>query len=348
MADPYCIDYSEMHADTRTMPGFCARWFSRATKARGLWVMEGGEVLVLKRDATPSVVVLHDDDNDGVSDGESTLLQKSSLSHSIVVHQGHLYASSSTTVWRWPYTEGQRSQLTGEETVVFNMDSGGHSTRTLVFDAAGLLYISVGSASNVDADSSRSRIRRFSVADLPAGGLDFQAGEVFADGLRNEVGLAFDAYGVLWGVENGSDNLDRTDLGGDIHNDNPAEELNRFPESQLGETWGYPYCWSEFSLPAGVGRGRGTVWAYQGTMDDGTHSDAWCSSSNPPAMALQAHSAPLGIAWFDKDRGGRALDPQCTGAFPDHMHGDGTYCNLQYACHMPYAICHVPRIMSNE
>ena len=43
-----------------------------------------------------------------------------------------------------------------------------------------------------------------------------------ADGLRNEVGLAFDRHGVLWGVENGADNLMRSDLGGDIHNDNPV------------------------------------------------------------------------------------------------------------------------------
>ena len=55
--------------------------------------------------------------------------------------------------------------------------------------------------------------------DLP---IDFSLGEVFADGLRNEVGLAFDAHGVLWGVENGADNLVRDDIGGDVHNDNPA------------------------------------------------------------------------------------------------------------------------------
>ena len=73
----------------------------------------------------------------------------------------------------------------------------------------------------MDADSHRSRIRRFDLnnAILP---LDFQNGEVFADGLRNEVGLAFDKHGILWGVENGADRLARSDLGGDIHNDNPV------------------------------------------------------------------------------------------------------------------------------
>lgn len=43
--------------------------------------------------------------------------------------------------------------------------------------------------------------------------------KVYADGLRNEVGLAFDDAGILWGVENagGADYLIRDDLGGNIH-----------------------------------------------------------------------------------------------------------------------------------
>jgi len=51
---------------------------------------------------------------------------------------------------------------------------------------------------------------------------DFQTMEVFADGLRNEVGLAFDRHGALWGVENSADKLNRDDLGGDIHENNPV------------------------------------------------------------------------------------------------------------------------------
>ena len=123
----------------------------------------------------------------------------------------------------------------------------GHTTRTLVFDKTGRLYVSIGSNRNVDENSYRSRIRRFTLDSIPAGGIDFNTGEVFADGLRNEVGLAFDKFGVLWGVENGADRLQREDLGGDIHNENPAEELNRFPEGDAQKkSYGYPYCWTEF------------------------------------------------------------------------------------------------------
>ena len=153
-----------------------------------------------------------------------------------------------------------------------------------------------------DDDSRRSRIRRTEAlpgATLPSAGLDFGTLEVFADGLRNEVGLAFDAHGVLWGVENGADNLARADLGGDIHNDNPGEELNRFPESQAGEHWGYPFCWSEFVLPSGRGQGQGTVWAWPSFINDGTHTDAWCRAhTNPSELSMPAHSAPLGMTFY--------------------------------------------------
>ena len=62
--------------------------------------------------------------------------------------------------------------------------------------------MSIGSVGNVDKDSFRSRIRRFTIDDPGNFPLDFVAdGEVFADGLRNEVGLAFDKHDVLWGVK---------------------------------------------------------------------------------------------------------------------------------------------------
>jgi hypothetical protein len=37
----------------------------------------------------------------------------------------------------------------------------------------------------------------------------------------------------------------RSDLGGDIHEDNPSEELNLFLPENSNKHYGYPYCWSE-------------------------------------------------------------------------------------------------------
>ena len=119
----------------------------------------------------------------------------------------------------------------------------------------------------------------------------------------HKVGLAFDHFDVLWGVENSADRLQRNDIGGDIHNQNPAEELNRFLEEDKGKHWGYPYCWTEFDLAryrrfGAKPKGRGTPWAWPSFKNNGKPNDAWCLNNTiTPMVSLQAHSAPLGITF---------------------------------------------------
>jgi glucose/arabinose dehydrogenase len=267
--------------------------------------------LVLERSEN-RVALLHDDNGDGVSgdDERVELASAPGLNHGVSVSGGYLYASSDTTVYRWAY-DGGREPLGAPEAAVTNLPAGEHATRTVVFDSQGRLYVSVGSQANVDPDSRRARIVRFTPEQL-ASGATFEDGEVFADGLRNEVGLDFDAQGRLWGVENGLDKLNRTDLGGDIHNDNPGEELNLFAEP--GKFYGYPQCWSEFLLPENLGIGPGTQWATP-EMDffDAVQTDAWCrdpANVVPPQLSMQAHSAPLDLKFYTG------------GSFPNDVIGD--------------------------
>jgi len=240
------------------------------------------------------------------------------LNHGLAVHENYLYASSDEFVYRWPILDDVWT-VGGQETVVFNINrdgSGGapfgHTTRTLAFDEAGTLYISVGSDGNVDPDSFRSRIRSVDMTQqFP---VDFIGQPVFADGLRNEVGLAFDKHGVLWGVENGADNLQRNDLGGDITENNPAEELNKFAQSGLH--YGYPYCWTEYDLGV-FGQGRGTVWTWPTFL--GQVSDDQCRSSFASSeIAMPAHTAPLGITFYSHSE---QTPDECEGAFPSTMDG---------------------------
>jgi glucose/arabinose dehydrogenase len=292
-------------------PGFCAWiWAADVPEVRGITVDSVGDVLALSRGST-AVVALWDANGDGVSaaDERTTVATYTGLNHGVALHGGYLYASRDRAVVRWPYT-ANRSDLGAGAVVVNAIPTGGHVTRSLAFDEQ-YLYVSVGSGSNLDATSDRARIRRFALSSFSTKAIPFGNGEVFADGLRNEVGLAFDTKGRLWGVENGVDDLDRADLGGDIHEQNPAEELNLFAEP--GRFYGYPYCWSEFSLPIGVGLGAGQQWAAPTTMLDGTHSDTWCRQMGnvvPPVLAMQAHSAPLDIAFYQG------------GAFPREYVGD--------------------------
>jgi glucose/arabinose dehydrogenase len=297
--------------DNASVPsGYCAwAWASDLSAPRGIARNANGDILVVEKGAG-RITLLHDDNDNGVSDSNErvVLTTTSGLNHGIALHGGYLYASTSTTVYRWAYTGG-RQPLGAAQTVVSGIPGTGHSTRTLLFDQDGNLYVSVGSASNVDTNIDRARIVRYPASVLGTSST-FAQGEAFATGLRNEVGLTLDGQGRVWGVENGSDNLSRTDLGGDIHTDNPGEEMNLFAEP--GSFYGYPYCWTEYSLPSAVGMGRGTQWADPSTMNDGTHNDAWCRNTANvvrPVLVMQAHSAPLDIKFY------------AGGAFPSDMTG---------------------------
>ena len=98
----------------------------------------------------------------------------------------------------------------------------------------------------------------------------------------------------MWGVENGRDNLM---LGGDIHYDNPAEEVNLFDVNKPGRDYGYPHCWSEgIWMDTTMAKGPGTQ--HLDPDQPGSYTEAKCQDANavvPPAFALGAHIAPLDI-----------------------------------------------------
>ena len=185
---------------------YCAQIFAdNLDQPRGLFVTPGNNILVIER-GSGKILSLMDKNNDLVVDEIITVAQQNGLNHGLAVFGPHVYASSSSTVYRWTYSEGQETTSKEKEIVVKNINANGrggapfgHTTRTIVFDKQGRLYVSVGSAGNVDRDSFRSRIRRFTIfknAQSSLGGnkfalvgeLDFtKDGEVFADGVRNEV-----------------------------------------------------------------------------------------------------------------------------------------------------------------
>lgn len=248
------------------------------------------------------IFVLADKNKDGVidpDDGEALQFTNAvPLTHGVAFSPdgAFVYASSASTIYRWPYKSGDRVATAPEEIVVDGMPEGGHFSRTLAFDAAGRLYVNVGSAGDVDLDPQdlalRSQVRRFTIpATLPAGGLAYAAGDVYASGLRNEVGLAFDSKGRMWGVENGSDGSYLPVQS----QDNPAEELNRL-DAPGTRFFGYPPCWTEFGFDGGMG--KGTQWAM--ALPE-PKTDAWCrdkSNVQPPAAAMPAHWAPLGVTEY--------------------------------------------------
>jgi glucose/arabinose dehydrogenase len=292
-----CTEECPEFLDNAAVPlDFCASVFvSGLSNPRGIVAASNGDILVVE--AGRGVVTVFWEENGDVK--RNPLAAASGLNHGIAIHNDYLYASSQTTVYRWKYIAGMRNPLGTGEVVIHSIPSRGHATRTLQFDWKGFLYVSIGSGANVDPNSNRARVLQFDVTTIPSGGINWNVGVLFADGMRNEVGLALDLQGRLWGVENGVDDLNRADLGGDIHSNNPSEEVNLMEEA--GKFYGYPYCWSEYDLPV-YGLGKGTQWVHPNFMNDGVHSDDWCRNTNnvlKPKWNMLAHQAPLDILFYN-------------------------------------------------
>ena len=186
----------------------------------------------------PLGITAHSVTPNGCLTSSKTLIPQRNLNHGIALsHDGKtLYASSATSVFSWTYDANTMSVSGNSTTILTGMDSRGHVTRTLSIPPQhpNLLIVSHGSNDNFDYGSAdmktgRSCVKVFDTTTVPENGYDYSTGGYqMGYGLRNEVGLAFDAEGMLWGVENSSDELHRTidGVSVDIHTDSKCPCMN--------------------------------------------------------------------------------------------------------------------------
>jgi len=289
-------------------PGFQATiWASNLTGARQIECLPNGDILLLRRRSPPDATNLHNTLNilhDSNGNGESSMMERNilltddTLTHAVVYHDGYLYASSASEVYRWRYSVGGRtpSALGPRETIIADMIPElirSHNTRSLVFDTHDRLYVHMGSVFESDFDRSHSLIRRFNLTGTRFP-IPYSSGQIVASGIRNSVGFTFDASGILWVTDNGYDRINdqRPDLMASMEN-NPADELNRIDVNNPARYYGHPHCvTSGGGIPSfPVGSQFGTNRTY----------DRFCQSpsfSVPPALTFTAHSVPLGIRFY--------------------------------------------------
>ena len=147
--------------------------------------------------------------------------------YGLAFHEDWLYVAEVNSVKRYKYDAQAMSVGEGEEVIDLSEYDGGHSTRTILFDAKReRLYLSVGSESNVSPGEPllRATISRYSI--------DGSGQEIYASGLRNAVGLAWNPVtGDLWATAH-----ERDGLGDDL----VPDYLTRV---QQGGFYGWPYAY---------------------------------------------------------------------------------------------------------
>jgi glucose/arabinose dehydrogenase len=185
--------------------------------------------------------------------------------YGLALHDRWLYIGNEDAIVRLPYSPGA-TRATSEPQRLAPLPPGGHSTRGILFNHAGTkMYVSVGSASNVSSGEppERAAILEFNP--------DGTGKRIFASGLRNPVGMAWEpTTGALWTAVN-----ERDALGDDLVPDYVTDV-------RAGAFYGWPY-------------------AYLGQHEDprrrGERPDL-VARTIVPAVLVQAHSAALGIAFY--------------------------------------------------
>jgi glucose/arabinose dehydrogenase len=213
------------------------------------------------------ITLLRDSDADGVAETRSPYLEGLNQPFGMAVVGDSFYVGNTDALVAYPFKPGA-TKLEGPARKLAAFKPGGHWTRSLLASPDGAsIFVGVGSETNIAdngfaAEEGRAAIHRHDIAS--------GATEIFAGGLRNPVGLAFEpTTGTLWTVVNERDGL------GD---ETPPDYLTSVVK---GGFYGWPYCY------------------WDRIVDDRVPANpAMVAKALTPDFALGGHTASLGLCWL--------------------------------------------------
>ncbi len=226
------------------------------------WSPEGALVISEQGTTDGKVSVLTDPDKDGTADQRTVFAQGLRNPHGLAFRDGYLYVAEETRVVRFRW-QGGGAASGSPEVLIASLPTGGHASRTIGFGPDGKLYLTIGSSCNVcnESDARRAAIWQYNA--------DGSGGRLYARGLRNAVGFVWrPGSDEIWATNNGRDGL-----GDNI----PPETVNLVRD---GNDFGWPYCHNGVLRDQQFGAGGS------------------CERVTKPAIEMQAHSAPLGLAFY--------------------------------------------------
>ncbi|APG62309.1 sorbosone dehydrogenase [Sphingorhabdus lutea] len=217
------------------------------------------------------ITLLRDANGDGVPEVRSKFVDGLNSPFGMAVVGDNFYVANTDAILRFDYKEGDTA-LSGKGEEIYKLNATApnmHWTRNLIASPDGKkLYIAVGSNSNIgengmDSEKGRAMIIEYDLEKKKAG--------TYSSGLRNPVGMDWDAEGQLWTVVN-----ERDMLGSDLVPDYLAAV-------EFAADYGWPHhYWGGY-----------TDYRVQPEMPEKRQYE------RRPDYALGAHTAPLGIA-FEK------------------------------------------------
>jgi glucose/arabinose dehydrogenase len=260
----------------RLPPGFTVNVFAEDLNApRWLALTPGGDVLVTETGQN-RIRLLRDSNGDGVADVRETFASRDNglnRPFGMAFAGDFFFLGNTNAVVRFPYTQGE-NKITGKGEKIADLPAEGynnHWTRNVIVSPdRHQLYVSVGSGTNVDEEA----LPRASVQVM---NLDGSQQQTFASGLRNPVGLDFHPVTKeLYTTVN-----ERDGIGDDL----VPDYLTRI---QQGEFYGWPYA---YLTPNNLD-------PRQKTNDQSKRPDL-ASRTRTPDVLFQAHSAALGLQFYD-------------------------------------------------
>lgn len=258
------------------------------------------------------VEIIEDNNNDGVADSTSVLLEGLREPHGLAFYTDkktkteYLYVAETQQVARYVYNAKQGTvsaeSKAKPENIAHLPADGEHFTRTIEFGPNYRttpilkgkleketqndikLYISVGSSCNVCVETDSWKRAAILESD-PEGSYTAE----FAGGLRNSVFFTFHPVThEMWATEMGRDYL-----GDEL----PPDEINIVrvggPNDEYGaKKYGWPFCYGD----------RVKDKTFNPPKFERKDIPTDCGKTYPPIIEISAHSAPLGLAFISSSR----------------------------------------------
>lgn len=272
-------DASTPIMDWLTLPeGFCAHYFATVPDVRQMRFAPDGHLFVASpttgttgggTGGLASIVVLPDDDGDGIADRTVTYLGQLPSTQGLLFNGGFFYFQDGTTIRRVPFANGdlQPSGSVQPVTTITTPQSSIHWPKVMDVAQDGTIYVANGGDQSDKCVSTRPVLG--SIWSIGSGGMT----SLVARGFRNPIAMR---------CETNHDVCLAAELVLDYSYNSGGRE--KLVPVRAGDDWGYPCCATQ-NVP------------YQGVTYGDTGGVPDCSGVVPEPVSFFVGHTPFGVAF---------------------------------------------------